>query len=105
MEINILGNKDTTIMNNNMCTIIYHPNGKIKIIQWFNDKNELHRDDDQPALIRYNEDGSMKEEHWINNGVRYRDNDKPVVIIYSDNMDLCIFNPGADDILELLGDS
>ena len=60
MEINILN-------NDRIYKEIYYPNGKLKKIKYFNNKRELHKEDG-PALIVYNEDGSIKEEHWYING-------------------------------------
>ena len=42
---------------------------------WHNDKNELHREGDQPAVIF--SDGGM---HWCKNGKFYRGGNKPAIV-------------------------
>lgn len=56
------------------------------IIQYVNESGDLHRDDDQPAYIKYNTKDIIVEERWYKNGVLDRNakddnnNSKPAVI-------------------------
>ena len=85
---------------------------KIEEIRWFNDKRELHKEDG-PALIRYDDKGIIKEEHWYQNGVRHKNDNKPAVIIYSYNKPLFVYhfkegifyNPDIDKTLAHFADS
>jgi len=42
--------------------------------RWFNEKGELHRDDDKPAAISLDVD-----KMWFKNGKLHRDRDKPAI--------------------------
>jgi len=49
---------------------------KIYGVQYWFKNNKLHRDNDLPAVIRYNN----KEQYWYKNGLQHRDNDLPAII-------------------------
>ena len=49
---------------------------------WLNDKGELHRKGDQPAVVDAN--GTTE---WFKNGEEHRDNDKPTVITEDGTME------------------
>ena len=53
-------------------------------IGYYNDKEELHKGDDKPAIILYNKDGIIFSEHWYQNGKSHRDN-QPGFISYYNN--------------------
>lgn len=60
-----------------------------KVKKWYNSNNQLHRDNDQPAVIGPN------YQAWYVNGVRHRDNDQPAVIKKcKDGSNLAYFNNG-----------
>ena len=48
---------------------------------WKNDKDQFHREGDQPAIIRDN--GSQE---WYTNGKLHRKNDKPAIIFSNGEM-------------------
>jgi hypothetical protein len=45
-------------------------------VQYWFKNNKLHRNNDLPAVIRYNN----KEQYWYQNGLQHRDNDLPAII-------------------------
>lgn len=59
-------------------------NNTISKIEHFNDKNELHREEDQPAYIYYYRNGTKELEIWYQNGKKHRE-DQPAVIGYHIN--------------------
>ena len=53
--------------------------------EWRNDAGQLHREDDQPAVINYDANGEIESEAWYLNGELYRENDRPSWIVYDAN--------------------
>ena len=53
--------------------------------EWHNAAGQLHRENDQPALIRYGADGIIFIEAWYLNGQLHRENDQPAEIQYYKN--------------------
>ena len=65
---------------------------------WYNKENELHRGNDQPAVI-----GANGIKYWMVNGKHHRDNDQPA-IIYADGSKSWYIN-GKSTRTEKLGDT
>jgi len=57
-----------------------------KIYRWYNQKGELHRENDLPAEIYYKKDGSIYRKLWHQNGELHRING-PAVIFYNTSND------------------
>lgn len=52
---------------------------------YYNKKDELHRDDDKPAFIRFNIKSGIDIKSFFKNGKQYRKNNKAVSIYYYKN--------------------
>lgn len=64
-------------------TIEYHPDGKIKDEQWY--KNDtIHRDNNLPAWKEWDENGVLRVERYMVNGLYHR-TDGPAYITYDEN--------------------
>lgn len=63
----------------------YYSNGQPSIVEWYNAKGQLHRDDDQPAHVKYYSNGSICEQIWYRNGKKHRRGDQPAEREYFDN--------------------
>jgi len=50
-----------------------YPDGT-KSYTWYNEQGERHRENDLPAEIWYDPDGSIYTKRWFKNGVSYRKN-------------------------------
>lgn len=62
-------------------------------IEYFNDKNELHSDNDEPAYIKYYKNTkTIKCKRWYKNGKLHRDNFQPAIIHYSFYSENIIYN-------------
>lgn len=61
----------------------FDENGKLVKVVFLNDKNEYHREENEPAVIKYNERGNISSKFWYQNGKLHRDGDKPAIIRYS----------------------
>jgi antitoxin component YwqK of YwqJK toxin-antitoxin module len=72
-------------MDNKFTAIKYTYKNDILIqVEYLNDKNELHRDNDLPACFQYFESGNVCSKIWYKNGQISRDGDKPSMKIYLD---------------------
>ena len=56
-----------------------------EVKEWRNATGQLHRENDQPAVIKYYENGEILTEEWYLNGRTHRENDQPAVIKYYEN--------------------
>ena len=71
------------ILGNNICISYLYDPLDISIISLFYRKcGVFHRDGDKPAIIYYNEDGSIETCRYYKNGKLHRDGDKPSIICY-----------------------
>ena len=79
------------------------PNYKDQInghMRWTDDEGRLHREYDLPALI---EPGVRKREEWWYHGERWREDDKPHLIIRGDQYWLCDPDPDGRDNIHRIG--
>lgn len=56
-----------------------YKNNKLVSVTHLNEQNQIHRDDDKPAVTRYIDDKIICEE-WYQTDMLHRDGDKPAVI-------------------------
>ena len=82
-------NNNTVITENQFWHTLNEPEPEItiysignKAYRWVNEKGQLHRENDLPATIWYNEDGSIRQ-YWYQNGKRHRNNNLPAEIWYN----------------------
>lgn len=86
--------------------IKYYNDYKLIKTEYINNNNQIHRDDDLPAIISYTNYESIgcytkddRCEIWIKNGKIYRDNDEPSIIVYygeSNNIRFKFWKIGQD---------
>ena len=62
-------------------TVKYYDSYDFKIYSWYNEKEQLHRENDLPAVIWYYNNGNIEEERWYQNGKLHRI-DGPAFIWY-----------------------
>jgi hypothetical protein len=63
-----------------------YENNILITIEYFNYKDELHRDEDEPAIIHHYHDGSCMKKVWYQNGKKHRDGDEPAEINYDSSL-------------------
>jgi len=80
--IDITKDKFWNMLNEPEPIIERYPNG-IKSYRWYNEKSELHRDNDLPADIWYHEDGSIYRKLWYQNHKLHRDDGPAIIWSYS----------------------
>ena len=59
-----------------------HNQDALKALEWYR-RDQLHREGDKPAVVRYSRDGEIIEVRYYINGRLHRENNKPSLISYS----------------------
>lgn len=49
----------------------YHPNGKLRTVEYYDNENLLHRDN-APAVLLYDKNGTLMQEGWRQHGQAHR---------------------------------
>lgn len=75
---------------NNISYIQYFDNGLPHIIEYKNEENQYHRDENKPALQVFFESGKCSTEQYYVSGILHRDEDKPANIRYYSNENCAI---------------
>lgn len=65
--------------------VAYHENGAPQKATWLDSDGKKHRDNDQPAVIEYDEDGALAVKEWRRHGKKHRDNNQPYRVDYYPN--------------------
>lgn len=79
-----LNSKDELHRDEDEPADIHYFNGKKCVSIWYKN-GKKHRDEDKPALIRYNAFGYVFSEEWYQNDEIHRDGDQPGFMLYYKN--------------------
>lgn len=62
--------------------VTYYPKRRINAVIHFDEYNRMHRDDDKPAYLKFNQEGKLIIKIYYISGKCHRDNDKAAYIKY-----------------------
>lgn len=67
-------------LTSNIPTMTDFMDGTMIMQHWLDDDKQLHRDDDEPALLYESLNGHDTIQEWWRHGLKHRDGDKPAII-------------------------
>jgi hypothetical protein len=74
--------KETTIIENKKTLLkkMFFIEEDLIAIIFYNEENQIHRNNDLPAILHYDNNENINGQEWLIQGKRHRENDLPAVI-------------------------